>query len=209
MTPKSVLDHPTLPRLSSNSATYRSISLSFITSLANLDWASSIADAEVNLWLNFSWNWSHRTSSVRSAGFVRSWSLSSLIWRSIQAVTLGPFIFPKKKAIRLYRVLKAELLSFCIHQIWKSLINSLALSLSPSNFSGPEPLRALSVGGRTEAVGLGWLWKPRGRFRWTGGANTLACANWAKVTVGFTDGIPMFDSDADFLRVEVDAMVDF
>src|SRR5579863_6612949 len=174
MTPKSVRDQPTFPRLSSNSATYRSMSFSFITNLANLDCASSIADAEVNFQSNFSWNWSHRTSSVHSAGFVQSWSLSSLIWRSIQVVTFGPFIFPKKKAIRLYGVLKAELLSFCIHQIWKSHMNSLALSLSPSNFSGPEPLRAPSVGGRTKAVGLGWLWKPRGRFHWTGGAKVLA-----------------------------------
>src|SRR5579863_6462479 len=193
MTPKSVLDHPTLLRFSSNSATYRSMSLSFITNLANLDWASSIADAEVNFRSNLSWNWSHRTLSVRSTGFVQSWSSSSLIWRSIQAVTLGPFIFPKKKAMQLYRVLKVELLSFCIHQIWKSCMNSPALSLSPLNFSSPEPLRAPSVGRRTEAVGLGWLWKPKGRFRWTGGAKALACANWAKVTVGFTDGIPMFD----------------
>src|SRR5579863_2250459 len=174
MMPKSVLDHPTFLRLSSNSAMYKSMSLSFITSLANLDWASSIADAEVNLQSNLSWNWSHKTSSVRSAGFVRSWSLSSLIWRSIQVVTFGPFIFPRKKAMRLYGVLKAELLSFCIHQIWKSRMNSLALSLSPSNFSGPEPLRAPLVGGRTEAVGLGWLWKPRGRFHWTGGVKALA-----------------------------------
>src|SRR5579863_1639149 len=193
MTPKSVLDHPTLLRFSSNSATYRSMSLSFITNLANLAWASSIADAEVNFRSNFSWNWSHRTSSVHRAGFVRSWSLSSLIWRSIQAVTFGPFIFPKKKAMQLYGVLKAELLLFCMHQIWKSRMNSLALSLSPSNFSGPEHLRAPSVGGRTEAIGLGWLWKPKGRFHWTGGAKALACANCAKVTVGFTDGMPMFD----------------
>src|SRR5579863_5381771 len=193
MTPKLVLDHPTFLRLSLNSAMYRSMSLSFITNLANLAWASSIADAEVNLRSNLFWNWSHKTSSVHRAGFVQSWSLSSLICRSIQVVTFGPFIFPRKKAIRLYGVLKAELLSFCIHQIWKSCMNSLALSLSPSNFSGPEPLRAPSVGGRTEAVGLGWLWKPKGRFRWTGGAKALACANWAKVTVGLTDGIPIFD----------------
>src|SRR5579863_4742243 len=193
MTPKSVLDHPTFPRLSSNSTTYRSMSLSFITNLANLDWASSIADAEVNLQSNLSWNWSYRTSSVRSVGFVQSWSLSSLIWRSIQVVTLGPFIFPKKKAMQLYGVLKAELLLFCIHHIWKSLMNSLALSLSPSNFSGPEPLRAPSIGRRTEAGGFGWLWNPRGRFHCTGGAKVLACANWEKVTVRFTFGIPIFD----------------
>src|SRR5579863_1943433 len=117
MTPKSVRDQPTFPRLSSNSATYRSMSFSFITNLVNLDCASSIADAEVNFWSNLSWNWSQRTSSVHNAGFVWSWSLSSLIWRLIHAVTLGPFIFPKKKAMQLYGGLNVELLSFCIHHI--------------------------------------------------------------------------------------------
>ena len=66
-------------------------------------------------------------------------------------------------------------------------MNSLLLVLSPSKMAGPDPFNDPSVGVRTDAGGLGWLWKPEGII---GGVNELAFANWENDTVGFTWGIP-------------------
>ena len=115
--------------------------------------------------------------------------------RSIQAVTLGPLIFPRKRAIHWKGILKELLLSFCIHQSWNSLINSLDLFLSPSYMAGPVPLRAPSDAGSVETIGLGWLFNPGGRVL-CGVVNTFACANCEKDSVGFTLGIPKLSSAA-------------
>ena len=140
----------------------------FILSCLNLCCASSNTDADVNFHLYFFVNSFQRSSSSLRLGSLPTSSTNSLSIRDIQSVTFSPRIFPRHRAMRLNGLWNALLFSFCIHQRIKSLMKSIALSLSPSNLAGPSPFKAPSVVVVVVGAGIEWLCSPVGRVQWIG-----------------------------------------
>jgi hypothetical protein len=125
-------------------------------------------------------------------------------------VTLVPFIFPRKRVMRLSRFWKAWLFLFIIHQSMKSRMNSLALSLFPWYFSDPSPLSPPSViclesSLSTQGICL-CIWRPIGSTHFIG-AKELE--NGEKSSFGLRLGTPKSDSHlqmSSFFSLDADPM---